>query len=685
MAYGLMVVKSNTEMMEEERKEDKSKIEAALSYEEADIKDRLSVYIRDIWDEAKMYKTDISEQMLKSIRQRNNEYEADKIAAITQIKGPMTYAGITNTKCRAGEAWVRDIIFQPGVKPYAIKPTPVPELPEEMTKEVQERFMKEALTRLITQAADSGQSLDTTTLMQNIRELQPEFEKRIKRVIMQKAKEKCAMMEDQVDDQLVEGGFYEALNEAIYDIVTFKAGFVKGPTLRKDRVRKVKTDTDTGRMQAYVEERLIPQFERVDPFDIFPARGSRAIDDGDLFERTSLWPKEVAGLIGMPGFNDDEIKIVLEEYKNGGLVEWTDEASVRYQEQTEDVASVNAPKKIDVLIFWGAVQGQMLIDWGLDPKKVKDTECYYETCCYLIGRHVIKAVMNLDPLGKKPYSKASFEEIPGSFWGRGVPELIMDIQDVCNAVVRAIVQNIGIASGPQVERNIDRVPEYESREMWPWKVWDVTDSQMSSAPALKFYQPPMVVEKLIQVFTTFSKMADEYSGIPAYAHGDPKVGGGGDTASGLSMLITQAARGIKQVIKNMDNGPIKGCVERQFYYNIEQKEYRGLIGDIKVVAMGSQALVAKEQLALRLTEYGRATANPYDMQILGYKGRKYILKEIARNIGLDAEEISEEPLGKQTLQIPEIAPLAGPRNLDVAGNPAQGKATARFNQGATAA
>jgi len=88
---------------------------------------------------------------------------------------------------------------------------------------------------------------------------------------------------------------------------------------------------------------------------------------------------------------------------------------------------------------------------------------------------------------------------------------------------------------------------------------------------------------------------------------------------------------------------------------------------------------------LRLTEYGRATANPYDMQILGYKGRKYILKEIARNIGLDAEEISEEPLGKQTLQIPEIAPLAGPRNLDVAGNPAQGKATARFNQGATAA
>src|SRR3972149_2088266 len=623
MAYGLMVVKSNTEMMEEERKEDKSKIEAALSYEEADIKDRLSVYIRDIWDEAKMYKTDISEQMLKSIRQRNNEYEADKIAAITQIKGPMTYAGITNTKCRAGEAWVRDIIFQPGVKPYAIKPTPVPELPEEMTKEVQERFMKEALTRLITQAADSGQSLDTTTLMQNIRELQPEFEKRIKRVIMQKAKEKCAMMEDQVDDQL--GG--------------------------------------------------------VDPFDIFPARGSRAIDDGDLFERTSLWPKEVAGLIGMPGFNDDEIKIVLEEYKNGGLVEWTDEASVRYQEQTEDVARVNAPKKIVVLIFWGAVQGQILIDWGLDPKKVKDPECYYETCCYLIGRHVIKAVMNLDPLGKKPYSKASFEEIPGSFWGRGVPELIMDIQDVCNAVVRAIVQNIGIASGPQVERNIDRVPEYESREMWPWKGWDVTDSQMSSAPALKFYQPPMVVEKLIQVFTTFSKMADEYSGIPAYAHGDPRVGGGGDTASGLSMLLTQAARGIKKVIKNMDNGPIKGCVERQFYYNIEQKEYRGLIGDIKVVAMGSQALVAKEQLALRLTEYGRATANPYDMQILGYKGRKYILKEIGRNIGLDAEEISEEPLGKQTLQSPEIAPIAGPRNPDVAGNPAHGKKTARFNQG----
>jgi hypothetical protein len=303
----------------------------------------------------------------------------------------------------------------------------------------------------------------------------------------------------------------------------------------------------------------------------------------------------------------------------------------------------------------------------------------------MIGRHVIKAVLNVDPLGCKPYSKSSFEQIPGSFWGRGIPELISDIQDVCNACVRAIVQNIGIASGPQVERNVDRVPPYETSQMWPWKVWDVTESQMSSSPALKFYQPPMVVDKLVNVLTVFIKLADEHSGVPAYAHGDPRVGGGGDTASGLSMLITQAARGIKQIIKNIDNNQIKGCVERQFYYNIEQKEYRGLIGDLKVVARGSQALVAKESQALRLTEYARATANPYDMQIIGWGGRKYILKEIARNLGLEQDEIVEEPIGRPKLQIPEIAPLAGPRTLDQAGNPAQGKATAQFNQGATAA
>ena len=41
---------------------------------------------------------------------------------------------------------------------------------------------------------------------------------------------------------------------------------------------------------------------------------------------------------------------------------------------------------------------------------------------------IIKAVLNYDPLGEKPYCKTSFIKTPGSFWGKGIPEVIEDLQ-----------------------------------------------------------------------------------------------------------------------------------------------------------------------------------------------------------------------------------------------------------------
>ena len=63
---------------------------------------------------------------------------------------------------------------------------------------------------------------------------------------------------------------------------------------------------------------------------------------------------------------------------------------------------------------------------------------------------------------RKPYAKTSFIKSPGAFWGKGIPEIIEDVQNVCNAATRALVNNMGISSGPQVEVNLERIPPNET-------------------------------------------------------------------------------------------------------------------------------------------------------------------------------------------------------------------------------
>ena len=115
----------------------------------------------------------------------------------------------------------------------------------------------------------------------------------------------------------------------------------------------------------------------------------------------------------------------------------------------------------------------------------------YDANVWVVGDYIIKAVLNYDPLGEKPYCKTSFIKTPGSFWGKGIPEVIEDLQNICNASARALVNNMGISSGPQVEVNLERIPPNEDiTQMHPWKIWQVTNDPLgSSSPAVKFTQP----------------------------------------------------------------------------------------------------------------------------------------------------------------------------------------------------
>lgn len=324
----------------------------------------------------------------------------------------------------------------------------------------------------------------------------------------------------------------------------------------------------------------------------------------------------------------------------------------REEEERKYYTEMRPTDLFDALEFWGKVSGKMLREWGMDATEVPDEAREYDANVWLVGNYVVKAVLNYDPLGEKPYAKTSFIKTPGAFWGRGIPEIIEDLQNICNASARALVNNMAVASGPQVEVNLDRIPPNEDiTQMYPWKIWQTLNDPLgSSAPAVRFNQPNDNANTLMAVYERFSRLADDHSGIPAYIYGDVDVRGAGRTASGLSMLMGSAGKGIRQVVMHIDNDVTKQVVKRQFVYNMRYDPDETIKGDAEIIPRGAVNLAVRETVNARRVEFLNATANPVDLEIIGVDGRAAILREIAKGLQMPVDDIvpSRETLDFET-------------------------------------
>jgi len=669
---GLIVVKSNSQL----DSEDAAKVSAtqAAARQQIPVLSGLAGHVRRCWESARDAKQPIERAMLRALRQRTGEYEPDKLNEIRKTGGSEIFMMLTETKCRGAESWLRDILLDEGMVPFDVKATPLPDMPPDFTKKVTELVSKNVI-----EAIQSNQPLDEV-LMDTFRE-QAEEDVRVK--LMEDAADRMERMKRQITDQFVEGGMVDGFNAFISDLSTYPAAILKGPTVRRARQLDWAQDPD-GSYQPKVTEKLIPTYGRVDPFRYYPEPGVTRLKDGYCLEHHRLTKADLSDLLGVPGYDDGAIRAVLSEGSNNEWL-WSAEHTKSDLENKFSIWREDS-NKFDALEFWGAVSGQDLIDFGLDADEVPDTAKMYDACVWLVGRWVIKATLNYDPLGQNPYHMTSAVKRPGALWGVSYPELIEDVQAMCNAAARALANNMGLASGPQVEVSVDRLAEGEKvTKVYPWKIWQtVSDPLGSGQAAVRFNQPDDRSGALLGVYGQFARMADEQSGIPAYVYGDGAVGGAGRTASGLSMLMGSAGKGIRQTIMHIDFDVIGPIVRAQYNWNMQYIDDPSIKGDCEVVPRGAVTLANREQLNVRRVEFLQATANPIDSQIVGPMGRAAILREVAKGLSMPVDDIvptNESLEVRQALQqkqqeqqqaMQAQAPTEAPAEVGADGNPQGG-------------
>ena len=152
------------------------------------------------------------------------------------------------------------------------------------------------------------------------------------------------------------------------------------------------------------------------------------------------------------------------------------------------------------------------------------------------------------------------------------------------------------------------------------------------------------------------------------------------------MLMGSAGKSIRQVVMHIDADVTKLVVHRMFVYNMRYDEDESIKGDAQIIPRGAINLAVKDTVNSRRVEFLQATANEFDMEILGTEGRAAILREVAKGLQMPEDEVvptrEKAAFNKRAAQSEAqaaIAPPDGgrtgpqPQVLDQAGNPAGGQ------------
>jgi len=525
-------------------------------------------------------------------------------------------------------------------KPWALRATPEPSASSDMKQKVLDETSRRV--QLTIAQINKGQDVTGDQIEQLANDINKEFRDEFDFELTKRTKS----METKIHDQMVQGGWDEAFVGFVSDLVTLKCGIIKGPIPRIRKKKEWTWDEAAKKNQVKVVDEVVPEFERVSPFDFFPSPDAVGINDGSLVERIKFTRRGLLDLKDQPGYDADAIDAVLTQHSESQSQDVVEDDL----EQEREAAEIRDPddehgfsETIMGMEYWCSAQGSMLLEHGME----KDTQGKalgeideYEINAIVVADHLIYVDFNKDPLGERPYSKTGWAQIPGSFWAQGVPELMADIQRVCNASARALVNNMAIASGPQAEVDVGRlVPGEVIESIRPHKVWQTTNKGNNASRAVTFFQPSSNASELMGVYDRFAQLADDYTGIPAYAYGNDRVAGAGRTSSGLSMLMSAAAKGIKRVLLDVEKNIIRSVIKRQFEWN---KQYLGpdFVGDVDVIPTGVVAIMIREQMSDRRTQFLQSTANDFDMRIVGLKGRAAVLRETAETLEIPGKELT---------------------------------------------
>ncbi|MBQ1763240.1 MAG: hypothetical protein IIZ92_10120, partial [Aquincola sp.] len=442
------------------------------------------------------------------------------------------YLNITEPKTDTAIARVQEMLIPHDEQPWDIAPTPVPDLDEAISSEDQTPV-----------TLGDGQSVPRAAAAQALKA---------------KAGEKAKAMGDWIEDRFVEGSVYAQMREVIQDAGRLGTGVLKGPF--PIEMKDTKWSIEGGISQLVKRVRIVPTSKRVRPQDCFPAPDcGDCIHDGSYFvERDYLTARKLRDLAGIPGYDREAIAAALRE---GPMIGMRARDSNRTVQQGENI---NDAMLFEVYYVYLELPPEDLIELGIDRGRdleeqgptLDDDEVQLlsvSAMCTMLNGRAIKVSLNPLETGCFPYDFFRWKVVKDQPWGRGVPNKMGVAQRGLNAAVRAMMENGGMSSGPQVVIRNGMVEPMDGnygitgRKLWKFTPRDETQDDVNKAFAI--FNIPSMQEQLMAIVKFWLEMTDILTNLPMLLQGIAQAGTSPETLGGMKMLMDSATAPLRVIAK----------------------------------------------------------------------------------------------------------------------------------------
>lgn len=615
---------------------------------------KLASYIEDRFYEARnARKADgVDDEIDRATNAYNCRYNQEDAAMVAETSD--IYAPLTNTKCRGLQNWIMDILANAEDKPWTLTPSPEPELPEWMLDEIVKRLEVE----IEATGAQAGDIVEQARL----------YKQFAKKHATELATEKTKNMEDRVYDQMLKSDWRDQFRQFIDDLSYMPSAIMCGPTVEmRKELRWVNGRAVEEAAPTYV-------LRRVNPPDFYPAPGATTTQNAAyLCEVRPFTADQLMDSMALFGVDQSAVRKLLAQNPDGYTISETRPGETR----PSGVMNTTSPARTyETIQYVGAVGGEILLQHGMtdvDPQGVEEMEVW------VCNGIVLRALRSPYPMKRRPYHAASFLRRAGRFWGRALPTLLDPVQRIANGAVRGLVRDMAFSSGPIGEYDVERlVGETKIEDFNPYRLYAVKpDYTSGGSSAIRFQRIASNSSTFMSVYDRYLKEADDVSGIPAYVIGNPNVAGAGRTLGGLSLLMGNAAKGVKRVIADIDKDVIEPIVTLFYQLNLIYSDDDTIKADANVVARGASGLLQRELSQSRATEVLPMLVQGMQMGLVEPMSIAKVMRDILVSLGYDPDLVKDP---QRQMQIAAAMQQFGGQ----AGSQMSGPGTGGPNSGASA-
>lgn len=553
------------------------------------------------------------------------------------------------------KSMIRESIADVARAPFIIDPTPEPELPESVVTDILNRAAAN-IEALFAISVDGAEEPTEDLLLDMLRKekLQAKTEQK------QHAREQALLLQNQLYDKTVEGGYRKAIIEFADDFALYPLAVLHGPFPTPAKT----TVWEDNKFKEVTRVRWM--FERVSPFDYFWTQDSADSNSGTAVFIRKQVPydflynaRELARDDPNSGYIAKNLTELIGKAKDSYIPQrWTEFYTNNPENSTNKLISMawQHGDSIEILIRYGRFLGSALAEMGytsLNPDKS------YETKIVMVGGYIVQCELNKNP-GEtpRPIFSSSFSRRTGSMVGISIGQRVLPYHEAYRAVIQLAMYNLGLSAEPVTEVDIARISEYMPDE-WdknpvisPGMVIPSDGSRVGeNTPAVRFTQIPNITAQCLSMSQYIFEQAHVISNIPAALHGQPVGSGANRTVRGLLTLQGNTLKPIKSAMENLDMDVIEPMVLLMYRLLVTHDEDFEYTGDAKIIAKGAATMIEREM------EKQTAMEN---LQILGQLGDG-VDPNITNRATLRLLELSKiiEP-GEDVLSTPQAQPQIAP-------------------------